>query len=273
MVSLRDRVLLQLGNPDGLATALLPTGDTVGQRVRTMLAAAYDLTAVRFDRVTAVTVRDLALEQPLVPVGRRVGVWQQTVPSYHRSDLTMDVPVPTEPVWVDVLAHLDVSVVAEVDPAGAERVLAHGFDQFTTFDEFRARFQFIDLDAFLARHHISTVEELRDAFDYIVTEVQLRQPGPFDGTDPANAHTVPVGLAVVAVDPFDLAEGLRAARRVGQAARDLIAKAPATLPAEPIAAYATAVVLTRNSVVAGDPSDTEVEQLFAREGVVSLFLN
>jgi hypothetical protein len=75
------------------------------------------------------------------------------------------------------------------------------------------------------------------------------------------------------VDPFDLAEGLRAARRIREAARDLTGPRAATLPADPVAAYATAVVFSRGNVVAGDPSDAEVEQLFAREGVVSLFLN
>lgn len=273
MASLRDRVLLQLSDPDQLRAALLPAGDTVGQRVRTMLAAAYDLSAVRLDQIGGVTVTDVALEVPVIPVSHRVGVWQQTVPCYSRADLTLDVPAPTEPVWVDLRAHLSVAVVAEVDPAGAESVLAKSFDEFTTLDEFRARFEFIDLDDFMARHHISTVEQLREAFDYVVAEVRLRTPPPFDPGDPGNAHTIAVALAAVAVDPFDLAEGLRAARRIREAARDLTGPRAATLPADPVAAYATAVIFSRTNVVTGDPTDADVERLFAREGVVSLFLN
>jgi hypothetical protein len=200
-------------------------------------------------------------------------VWSQTVPSYTRADLVQDVPSVTEPLWVDLLAELAVTVVTEVDPRGAESVLARAFDDFATLDEFRARFTFIDLDAFMAEHRISTVEELREAFDYIVTEVKLRTPPPFDPADPANTHTIPVTLAALAVDPFDLAGGLRAARLTRAAAKDLIGPAPAGLPVEPVAAYATAVVFAAAGLPDGGPAADEVERLYARESVAALFLD
>ena len=164
-------------------------------------------------------------------------------------------------------------MVTEVDPGGAEAVVSRGFDDFTTLDEFRARFGFIDLDDFMARHHITTVEELRDAFDYVVTEVRLHQPGPFDRNDPANTHTLAVTLAATVVDPFGLAEGLRAARLVQEAAKDLTGPAPAGIPAEPIAAYATAAIFSAAALGEAGLKATDVEQLYAAQGVVSLFLN
>jgi hypothetical protein len=148
-----------------------------------------------------------------------------------------------------------------------------GFNDFTTFDEFRARFTFIDLDSFLARHHITTVEELRDAFEYVVTEVQLRTPPPFDPADPANTHTVPVTMAAAAIDPFDLAEGLRRARLVRQATQDLTGPTPVGFPAEPIAAHAPAAVFSAAALGDAGLTAAQVEQLFAAQGVVSLFLN
>jgi hypothetical protein len=272
MATFRDRVLLELSDATQLGELLLPAGDTVGARVRTMLSASYDLSVARVDSVRSVAVRTVTLEHPLFPVGRQTGGWSQTVPTFTRTDLTLNVPAPANPVWIDLLARLDVTVVTEVDPGGVETVLAKAFDDFATLDEFRARFDFIDLDDFLARHHISTVEELRDAFDYIVTEVRLRTPPTFDPADPANTHTLAVTLAAAAVDPFDLAEGLRAARLVQDAAKDLTGPTPAAIPAEPIAAYATAAVFSAAALDATGLNASDVEQLYADQGVVSLFL-
>jgi hypothetical protein len=273
MATFRDRVLLELSDAAQLGALLLPAGDTAGSRVRTMLAASYDLSAARVDSVGEVTVGSVTLEQPLFLSGHRTGGWQQTVPSFSRIDFTLDVPDPATPVWVDLLAGLTVTLVAELDPAGAQSVLAKGFDNFTTLDEFRARFTFIDLDSFMARHHITTVEELHEAFDYVVTEVQLRTPPPFNPTDPVNTHSVPVTLAAAAIDPFDLAEGLRRARLVQQAAKDLTGSTPAGFPADPIAAYAPAAVFSTAALADAGLTAAQVEQLYAAQGVVSLFLN
>jgi hypothetical protein len=271
VTAFRDRALLELSDPAALGAALLPAGDSGDERVRTMVAATYDLSAARIDQVRDARVRRVALQRPLFPTGRQDGVWSQTVPSYTRTELTLNVPAPADPIWVDLLAGIDVTVVAEVDPAGAESVLSRAFDDFATLDEFRARFSFFDLDAFLAEHHISTVEELRDAFDYVVTEIRLRTPSVFDPNDPANTHTLPVTLAAVIVDPFDVAAGLRATRLVREAAKGLAGAPVVGVPAELTEPYATAVVLAADGLPDG-LSAAEVERLYAGQGVVTLFL-
>ena len=266
MTAFRDRALLELSDPAALSALLSPDG-----RVRTLLAASYDLSAARLDQIRDARVRDVALQRPLFPTGRQDGAWSQIVPSYTRTELTLNVPAPADPIWVDLLAGIDVTVVAEVDPAGAESVLSRAFDDFTTLDEFRARFSFFDLDAFLAEHRITTVDELRDAFDYVVTEIQLRTPPDFDPDDPANTHTLPVTLAAVIVDPFDLAAGLRATRLVREAAKGLTGAPLTGIPAEATEPYATAVVIAADGLPDG-LSAADVERLYATEGVVSLVL-
>jgi len=261
-----DRALRELSDPGTLGALLLPSGDADG-RVRTMLGATYDLSAARIDRVSRVQVRDVALERPLFPVGRRDGAWSQLAPSYTRTEVTLTVPAPADPLWIDLLAGIDVTVVVEVDPSGAESLLCKAFDDFTTLDDLRARFAFFDLDAFLAEHHTGTVDELRAALDHVVTELQLRTPATFDPDDPANTHTLPVALAAVVIDPFDLTAGLRATRLVREAARGLTGALPPGIPTEVTAAYATAVVAAENGLGAA-----EVERLYANEGVVTLFL-
>ncbi|WP_145969024.1 hypothetical protein [Streptomyces hyaluromycini] len=271
MTAFRDRALLALSDPAALGALLSPTDASGEQRVRTMLAATYDLSAARVDTVSSARVREVALQRPLFLTGRQDGAWSQLVPSYSRTEVSLTVPAPAEPVWTDLLAGIDVTVVAEVDPAGAEAVLSRGFDDFTSFDEFRARFAFFDLDAFLAEHDISTVDELRDAFDYVVTEVRLRTPAAFDPDDPANTHLLPVTLAAVIVDPFDLTAGLRATRLVREAARRLTGSAPAGIPTEVTEAYATAVVVPADGLPDGLAA-ADVERLYAAEGVVCLFV-
>jgi hypothetical protein len=266
-----DRALRELSDPAALGALLLPAGDTTGSRVRTMLAASYDLSAARVDQVSSVQVRTVGLQRPLFPVGRQDGTWSQLVPSFTRTELTLTLPAPADPLWIDLLAGIDVTTVTEVDPSGAEAVLSKAFDDFVTLDDFRARFAFFDLDAFLAVHHITTVEELRDAFDYVVTEIQLRKPAAFDPNDPANRHTLPVTLAAVIVDPFDLAAGLRATRLIREAAKTITGAAPAGIPVEVTEAYATAVVVAADGLPGGLTA-ADVEQLYASEGVVTLFV-
>jgi hypothetical protein len=267
----KDRALLRLSDPAVLGELLLPPGDTGGDGVRTMLAATYDLSAARVDRVTGAQVQAIALQRPLYPAGRVEGGWSQTVPAYTRTDVTLTVPAVGAPVWVDLLVQLTVTVVTEVDTGGVESVLSRGFDDFTTFDEFRARFAFFDLDAFLAEHHISTVEELREAFDYVVADIRLRAPGTFDPDDPANTHTLPVTLAAVVTDPFDVTEGLRATRLVREAVKGLIGAAPPGIPAESLEPYATAVVFDGTGLGDGLTA-ADIQRLYAAEGVLGLAL-
>ncbi|MCA1705893.1 MAG: hypothetical protein LC808_22590 [Actinobacteria bacterium] len=273
MTTFRDQAMLKLSDPAAFGGLLLPAGDIDRQLIRTILAATYDLSAVRIDHVRDVAVGELELQHPLFAKDRKVGTWTQTVPSYTRTELTLDEAKSRNPTWIDILARLRVTVVTEIDPAGAESVVAETIDGFTTLDEFRQRFPFIDLNAFLAEHGISTVEQLRDAFQYLQTTVRLRAAAPFDPDDPANVHTLSVALATVAVDPFDLAEGLRAAQVIREASRTLIGATPTAVPVECTAPYALAIVFARAGPGGNGITVAAVEQLFARAGVAALFLS
>jgi hypothetical protein len=265
--------MLELGDPAAFGELLLPAEDSGRQLIRTMLAAAYDLSAVRIDQVRDVAVDELELQHPLFATDRKTGSWTQTVPSYTRTEIALDEATSRDPVWIDILARLRVTVVAEIDPSGAESVVTETADGFTTLDEFRRRFPFVDLDAFLAEHGISTVEQLRDAFQYLLTTVRLRTAAPFDPDDPANVRTLSVALATVAVDPFDLAEGLRAAQVIRETSRTLTGATPTAVPVECTAAYAVAVVFAGAGPGGNGITAAAVQQLFARAGVAALFLN
>src|SRR5262249_6741710 len=115
MASFRDRVLLALSDPTRLGAVLLPAADTQGAPIRTALGATYDLAAARVDQVRSVTVQEVLVEHSLLPVSHQIGAWTQTVPSFTRTEFTLDRPVPTTPVWIDLLAQVAVTVVTEID--------------------------------------------------------------------------------------------------------------------------------------------------------------
>ncbi|SDD71715.1 hypothetical protein [Rhodococcus tukisamuensis] len=125
----------------------------------------------------------------------------------------------------------------------------------------------------MAAHHLSTVEDLRDAFDYLVAEIRLRQPPPFDPNDPANVHTLHVTLAMIAIDPLDLTESLRAARLVSRAAQGIVAKPPTSIPVEVIAPYSIAVIFSQAALTGSGFTAAMVRDLFAQVGVMTLFFS
>lgn len=265
--------MLELSDPAAFAELLRPAGDTDRQLVRTMLAATYDLSAVRVDQVTNVVVGELELQHPLFGADQVAGNWTQTVPGYTRTELALERVRSRDPAWIDILARLQVTVVTEADPAGAESIRTETVEGFTTLEEFRRRFPFFDLDAFMREHGIGTVAELRDAFQYLATTVHLRAAEPFDPDDPANVHTLPVALATVAVDPFDVTAGLRAAQMVRAASRALTGAAQAGVPAESTAPYALAAVFAAAGPAGDGTTAAAVVRLLAKAGVAALFLS
>ncbi|WP_158835383.1 hypothetical protein [Streptomyces sp. NRRL S-350] len=266
MSKFSDAVLLALGNSDGLKSALTPQGDTTG--VRTLVGAVNDSDLVRVDRVQDVAVGDIALQVPFVPPRRVEGDLSRILPSHARTDLRLG--IAGDPVWADILARVRVELVAEVDPGGVEDVVTRLVDTSGTLDEFRAQVPFLDVDEFMKHHHLKTIEDLRDAYEYLVAEFRMRAPPVFDPADPANAYGIEIAVAVLVLDSLDLTAGLRAAKEFRAATGHLLSPAGATVPGEAVAPYAVAVVLPTPGA-ASDPTTGDVTKLFAGEGVLSLF--
>lgn len=191
-----DRTLLRLGDPARLAVELsTPAPDP--QALGMLLASVHDLEHVRLESISQVAVPELRVQLPLFPAARQVGTWTRTQPSYVVTEVAVENRGGVDPVWVDLLARLRVTLVAETDPGGVESVLAKSMDDFATLEEFREQFRYIDVDDFMARHRLQTVEDLREAFEYLITEVRFRAPEPFDPADPRNQHDVEFELAVL----------------------------------------------------------------------------
>jgi hypothetical protein len=270
VASFVDRVLIQFAAPAALEAALAPGGGAALSDLVALVGSVYDLTHVRIDRVTAVTVSEVRVQQPLFPAEHHRGTWTRTQPAYVSTDVAIDSRSATAPVWVDLLARIRVHTVSEVDPGGIESALTKGLADFTSVREFRDQFRFIDLDDFMARHHLVTVDDLREAFEYLLTEVHLRKPRAFDPADPANAHDIELDLALLVADGVDLAAVLRSAATVREVADQTRVAPKDALLGMPDSALAVAVVLGETALTDAGLTAAAVRQLLARERVLCL---
>jgi hypothetical protein len=228
----------------------------------------FDPAGVTIDRIVGATVTNVAPMRALAATDRVELNWQQHQPSFQLADVRGTFTRSGTEVWADLYATLRLDLVAEVDPGGIESAVSSSIGNITSLADFQSRFRFLDLDDFLARMRISTVEELRESAEYVLTEVRLRQLPPFDPTDPANARSVTLDVAVAVREERDLAAGLQAARRLRAAGRtaDPGRSDPVFGPA--LHPYALAVVLP--PAAAGDLDDDAVNALFGAAGVLPL---
>ncbi|UNZ21162.1 hypothetical protein [Streptomyces sp. 891-h] len=259
----QDRALSQLADTRALAELLAP-------RAQLLLRQSYELEHERIDSVKDLRVTSIRLAQPLRRPRRRHGSWTQVLPAPTRSDFAWEVDA-SDPEWIDVLAELEIDVVAETDPGGLESLVVRALGAFSTLDEFRAQFRFLDLDAFMATHGLTTVEDLREAGDYLRMEARLRRPPDFDPAHPANSHTVPVTAAVLVGDLADVSGVLRAARRIGEASRDR------PLPPGGFAVRRAAHALVAAFPKPGTPDpqalpQAQIDALLTGAGIAALFL-
>ncbi|MFJ2172219.1 hypothetical protein ACIOHE_04795 [Streptomyces sp. NPDC087851] len=263
---IQDRAMARLTDKAGLAQLLTP-------RARLLVEMTHELEYERVDSVTDLRVGSVTPQSPLFPPDSHQGYWSQVVPSITRADFGW-AGETAEPVWIDVLAEVEVDLVAETDPGGLDSLVVKAVDDYTTLDEFRAQFRFLDLDAFMASHGLHTVEDLRDSGEYLRTEVRLRRPPVFDPADPANRRTVGLDTAVVIGDMDDVAGAVRTARRVAAAARDRpLAPGPFGVRVAP---YALAVAFPVPSPRPPPPQQglgqAEIETLLGDAGIAALFL-
>ncbi|MFI9213630.1 hypothetical protein ACIGW7_36520 [Streptomyces sp. NPDC053253] len=263
MAVVQDKALRQLTDATALAQALTP-------HALLLVTGTHDLEYERVDSVRQLRVVRTTLAEPLFAPRRRQGAWNQVTPTPTRTEFCWD-DESTEPVWIDVTAELEIDVVAETDPGGLESVVTRAIGAYRTLDEFRAHFTYLDLDAFMAAHGLTTVEDLREAGEYLRTEVRLRRPPPFDPADPDNVRTVAVTAAVLVSDPTDVKAALRAAGLVAAAARDRPLP-PSTFGVR-TAPYAPVAAFTPHPQAANQAlTKPEITTLLTGAGIAPLFL-
>jgi hypothetical protein len=210
--SFTDRLLVQLRDPAQVVALLAPAADAAHARLRALLEAVYDQPFAIVHDVRNPQLRSVEFERPVVVPRRRRGTHMQTSPSYTRTEIQYEDPDTSDPVWVDVVVELDVDVLVEVDPSQIESVSVREIEGYETLDEFKAKFQFLDLDSFLARLGIKTVQELKARYQTLLAEFRMKPAPPFDPNDPANLKRYPLKVALLVREALDVAGLLREAK-------------------------------------------------------------
>lgn len=259
----QDQALTRLSDAVTLAGLLKP-------RARLLVEQTHDLEYETIHSVKELRVQRVTLAERLQPLDHRRGFWSQVVPSATRSEFSWEGEA-RDPVWIDALAELEIELVAQTDPGGIDSLVVKAVDSYQTVEEFQAQFTYLDLKAFMASHGLSTVEDLKEAGNYLRTEVKLRRPPVFDPTDPVNTRTVRVSAALLLADRTDVKGALRAARLVGAAARDR----PLPLGGPGIRTTPYALVSVFHPPSPPPPqalTDAQIETLLTGAGIAPLFL-
>lgn len=204
MTAFMDRTLIDLAVPANLAALL-----NVPARLSGLLAAVYDFPFGRVHDIKNLRVVAVERARPLFMPERTLGKWLRTLPSHEHTDIQYETVKLDNPVWIDLNASVMMDLILELDPGEIESVVTKGIDDIVSLEDFRSRFRFLDLDDFLARHRISTVEELREASHYLLTEIHVKAPAAFDPDDPANSHAYCLDVGLLIRDTLDIAEILR----------------------------------------------------------------
>jgi hypothetical protein len=269
MATFTDRALVWLHDPATLAALLRGPDAPAYPHLERLVTGVYAPEGVQLDRIAGATVVDVTPMKALAGADRLDLTWQRNQPTFELADLRGTLTRTGEEVWADLYAKVRLDLVAEIDPGGIESAVTTSITDITSLADFRSRFRFLDLDDFLARMRISTVEELRESAQYVLAEVRLKPLPPFDPADPANAGSVTVDVAVAVLDQRDLAAGMRAARRLRAAAASAAPGRSDPVFGTARQPFAVAVVLP--PAAAGDPDDDAVDALFAAAGVLPLF--
>lgn len=267
-----DRLLLQLSDPAQLIQLLDPVGDTNHTRLRTLLNTMYDLEFATIHDIRNIKVQQVEFQRLLLPPHRTQGTWTQLIPSYTRTDVVFEDSGKLEPTWLDVVAKIGLTLLLEIDSGEVESVVVRAIEHFQTLDEFRAHFLFIDLEAFMIEHDITTVEQLKEHAHYLLAEIRLRKPAPFDPNNSANLHSYTLNLAILIRDAIDVTGVLRDVKLARVALERALSYRKEFDGTEVRAPYAPIVIFPVASL-GGLPFNADALQtFFDTEGILALFL-
>jgi hypothetical protein len=264
-----DKVLLRLHDPAKVKTLVAPAADASFETIKALFAAVYSFPAASLAAVKSVEVRGSELERPVFVPERRTGTWTKTIPGHERTDVVYEGTNGMKPQWIDAVSHLSVTVVLNVDSGELETITAASIDDFTSLAQFKAKFRFFDLDAFMEEHGITTAADLKRLAHYLLAELKLKAPPAFDPNDPANERRFDLDLAILVRDTVDLAEALRDAKLTVALLEHAVAFRRESEEAEVRTPFAPVVVFPDDALPAGVTAD-ELKTFFAAERVMAL---
>jgi len=122
----------------------------------------------------------------------------------------------------------------------------------------------------MASHGMTTVEELRRAYRYLLTEIRLSEPVPFVSGDPANERRLTLDLAILVRDVVDITGQLRSARLVLDLAERGIAYERSREGMDVLAPLAPILVIPESAIAASGIPEAELLAFFTSQDVLAI---
>jgi hypothetical protein len=267
-----DEVMMRLQDPTHLTDLVAPVSDPTHERLKRLFAETYSLPFATLHDVVSVEVDSVEFQRPLFPPKRLAGTWVQTTPTHVHTDVSYEGVDGLTPEWIDLTAYLSVTVILQVDPGEVDSLRISDLGEFTTLAQFQAKFRFFDVARFMTEHGLSTVEELKRAFHYLLGEVRLKTPSLFDPNDPANQHRFSLQLAVLVRATIDLVNALRDARMAREAVERSLSYRREMDGAEVRTPYAPLLVFPQTAVADTPFSEAQIHDFFASQSILALFI-
>ncbi|MEV8630878.1 hypothetical protein AB0395_04405 [Streptosporangium sp. NPDC051023] len=271
MSAFTDGLMLRLHAPGGLPDLLFPADATGQARIRRLVSTLYDLPSAAVHDVLKVEVTAEEYQWPLFRPRLLAGTWIRTTPDHARTDVQYEGrEAGAAPEWIDLSLQVTATVVLELDEGRIESVVLGDIGAYATLAEFQAKFRYFDLAGYMARHGLTTVDELRRAYRHLLGEIKLAAPPPFDPADPANQRRLRLDLAVLIREAVDVTEALRSARLVCDLAERAVGvrRAPDDLASR--SPFAPVLLLPKAAVSAHSTPEAELLDFFASQDVLAI---
>jgi hypothetical protein len=270
MSKFADDLMLKYMTPAKVADLLTPPNDPNRLRVRQLLQGVYE---TRFLNVRQVDTVEVLAKQYQVPLPQPADVratWEKVLPVSERSFGSFTAPQLGREAWVGMELDTKVSIRAEITSGAVEEIASEDLSEVSTEEEFAAKFQFIDLEAFKRQAGVTSFQELKALFPRQF-RLQFAQPPPFDPTDVRFARTFRLSICALFMPELNVEETLREAklsRRAAEAGRPTIGEVDGAEVATPCAWM---VIFPKSTLPAAGPPETAYRSLFAAEGMVAAF--
>ncbi|GAB3918256.1 hypothetical protein GCM10011575_34900 [Microlunatus endophyticus] len=269
MVSFVDRALITLIDPTAM-TALLTAGAAGPYpRLQRLVDSVYQSEVVTTSGVTDVSTTSVQPVLRFDALETMSLTHTASQPAYALSELRGTRRRGGPSTYADLLASLSLQVTVARDAGGIDSVGFEPIEDIQSFADFQSRFQYLDLDGFLAEHRITTLEELRSRYEYLRGTIQLRKPTAAQ-LQPSTV-TVTVSLACVLSEELDIMPALRAATGLRAAVDAADSGRTDALFGPPVHAAAVAVIFPSAALGAGVPTADQIDAVCAGLQILPLF--
>lgn len=269
VVSFVDRALVALVDPAAMSALLTAGGPGPYPRLQRLVDSVYQSEAVTTTGVTgasATSVQPVLRYDALETMSLTHTASQ---PAYALSELRGVRRRGGASTYADLMASLTLEVTVTRDSGGIDSVDFEPIEDIQSFADFQSRFQYLDLDGFLAEHRITTLDELRSRYEYLRGTIQLRKPTAAD-LQPTTV-TVGVSLACVLSEELEILPALRAATALRAAVDAADTGRTDPLFGPPVHAAAVAVIFPAAALGAGVPTADQIDAVCAGLQILPLF--